>query len=273
MADRHPQLKTLDELLAIMRALRAPETGCPWDLKQSFATIAPYTIEEAYEVADAIRRGDRDALKEELGDLLLQVVYHAHMAEEDGQFAFPDVVDGIARKMIRRHPHLFSDPSLHDDPCLRDAFEPERHWEQIKDREKARAASISVLENVPLALPALARAQKLQAKAARVGFDWPDLASTFAKVEEEVDELREALGSHDAAAEEIGDLFFALVNVARKLGADAEALLRDANAKFERRFATIEAGLTKHGRTPSQASLAEMDALWEEAKRRERQAS
>lgn len=267
MADENPQLKSLDELLSIMQALRTPETGCPWDLKQSFETIAPYAIEEAYEVADAIQRGDRDGLKEELGDLLLQVVYHARMAEEEGLFAFPDVVDGIARKMIRRHPHVFSDPDL------RESFEPEEHWAQIKAREKGWAAPPSVLDDVPLALPALARAQKLQAKAARVGFDWPDLASTFAKVEEEVDELGCVLGSTDAATEEIGDLFFALVNVARKLGADSEALVRGANAKFERRFAFIEAGLMQRGRTPSEASLEEMDALWNEAKRREREAS
>lgn len=263
MADEPPQLKSLDELLSIMQALRTPETGCPWNLKQSFATIAPYMIEEAYEVADSIQRGDRDGLKDELGDLLLQVVYLARMAEEEGRFAFPDVVDGIARKMMRRHPHVFSDPSL------RDSFEPEQHWAQVKAREKGQATSRSVLDDVPLALPALARAQKLQAKAARVGFDWPDLASTFAKVEEEVDELKCVLGSTDAAPEEVGDLFFALVNVARKLCADAEALLCAANAKFERRFASIEAGLLQQGRAPSEASLEEMDALWDEAKGRE----
>ena len=266
-----------------MARLRDPDTGCPWDREQSFATIAPYTIEEAYEVADAIARNDLDALKDELGDLLLQVVYHARMAEEDGRFGFSDVVDAITAKMIRRHPHVFEDASL------RDAFLTSGTWERIKAEEKATrgfatrgsAASGagdeagSLLDDVPVALPALTRAVKLQKRAARVGFDWPSLAPVLAKIEEEIAELKSAIADEkrEAAApaskkvtEEFGDLLFVMANVARHLGVDPEGALRDANAKFVRRFRSIEAALRAEGRTPEDATLEEMDQLWDEAK-------
>jgi len=263
----------IDDLLRVMARLRDPESGCPWDREQSFATIAPYTIEEAYEVADAIARGDLDGLKDELGDLLLQVVYHARMAEEEARFAFADVVDAITAKMIRRHPHVFEDESL------RDAFETSGTWDRIKAEEKAARQSQSgegsLLDDVPLALPALARAVKLQSRAARVGFDWPSLAPVFGKVEEEITVLKAAIAdekhkTHAPAArkvtEEFGDLLFVMANVARHLKIDPEAALRDANAKFVRRFASIEAALRAEGRTPQDATLEEMDALWDEAK-------
>jgi MazG family protein len=275
-------------LLRVMARLRDPETGCPWDREQTFASISPYTIEEAYEVADAIARSDLDALKDELGDLLLQVVYHARMAEEDGRFGFNDVVDAITAKMIRRHPHVFEDASL------RDAFLASGTWERIKAEEKATRGSAtrgdaargatdeagSLLDDVPLALPALTRAVKLQKKAARVGFDWPSLAPVLAKIEEEIGELRAAIAEEREArgapsqkiTEEFGDLLFVMANVARHLGVDPEASLRDANAKFVRRFASIEAALRAEGRTPEDATLEEMDQLWDEAKAAETKA-
>jgi nucleoside triphosphate diphosphatase len=271
-----------------MARLRDPESGCPWDLEQSFATIAPYTIEEAYEVADAIARNDLDGLKDELGDLLLQVVYHARMAEEDGRFGFSDVVDAITAKMIRRHPHVFEDASL------RDAFLTSGTWERIKAEEKAtrgyatlgsaaRGSAAggagdeagSLLDDVPVALPALTRAVKLQKKAARVGFDWPSLAPVLAKIEEEIAELKSAIADEKREAgvpaskkvnEEFGDLLFVMANVARHLGVDPEGALRDANAKFVRRFRSIEAALRAEGRTAEDATLEEMDQLWDEAK-------
>ena len=276
MAESTPRSYTIGDLLRVMARLRDPESGCPWDREQSFATIAPYTIEEAYEVADAIARNDLDALKDELGDLLLQVVYHARMAEEDGRFAFGDVVDAIAAKMIRRHPHVFEDTSL------RDAFLVSGTWERIKAEEKAersgRDEAGSVLDDVPVTLPALTRAIKLQSRAARVGFDWPTLAPVFAKIEEEIAELKSAIadekrGHREAGAaaskrvtEEFGDLLFVMSNVARHLGIDPEASLRDANAKFVRRFRSIEAALRAGGRRPEDATLEEMDQLWDEAK-------
>jgi MazG family protein len=276
-----------------MARLRDPESGCPWDREQSFATIAPYTIEEAYEVAEAIARNDLDALKDELGDLLLQVVYHARMAEEDGRFGFSDVVDAITAKMIRRHPHVFEDASL------RDAFLTSGTWERIKAEEKATRGDAtrgsaasgsaargfaaggagdetgSLLDDVPVALPALTRAVKLQSRAARVGFDWPSLAPVLAKIEEEIAELKSAIADEKRAAgvpaskkvnEEFGDLLFVMANVARHLGVDPEGALRDANAKFVRRFRSIEAALRAEGRTPEDATLEEMDQLWDEAK-------
>jgi MazG family protein len=267
-----------------MARLRDPESGCPWDREQSFATIAPYTIEEAYEVADAIARNDLDALKDELGDLLLQVVYHARMAEEDGRFAFGDVVDAITAKMVRRHPHVFEDASL------RDAFLTSGTWERIKAEEKAIRGGAaggdgdeagSLLDNVPVALPALTRAVKLQKRTARVGFDWPSLAPVLAKIEEEIAELKSAIADEKREAgvpaskkvsEEFGDLLFVMANVARHLGVDPEASLRDANAKFVRRFRGIEAALRAEGRTPEDATLEEMDQLWDEAKAAERKA-
>jgi ATP diphosphatase len=267
--DRNP--RDIKTLLAIMRALRNPDGGCPWDLGQTFDTIAPYTIEEAYEVADAIARHDLDELRDELGDLLLQVVYHSRMAEEAGSFDFADVVEAITRKMIRRHPHVFGSEVERSMPPAKG------FWEAEKAKERAGAASAprGVLDGVPVALPALTRAVKLQAKAARVGFDWPSSDEVLAKIAEECQELRDAArdGSHDArrhAIEEYGDLLFAMANLARHLEIDPEAALRSANAKFERRFRHIEAELEARGRTPAESDLAEMDALWDEAKAIER---
>jgi MazG family protein len=273
MPDAKAQHKTLADLIAVMAALRTPGTGCPWDLEQTFATIAPYTIEEAYEVADAIERGDLAGLEEELGDLLLQVVYHARMAEEAGAFDFAGVTDAITRKMIRRHPHVFG-----SEEERRRGVSP-GFWERIKAGEKrAKAAAgpppaASLLDGVPVGLPALTRAVKLQDKAAKVGFDWPDLGPVMAKAREELDELEREIAAGDKAriAEELGDLLFVLANVARWVEADPEAAARSANAKFQRRFARIEALLAARGRTPAQSDLAEMDALWEEAKREERE--
>jgi len=263
----------IEDLLAVMARLRDPKTGCPWDAKQSFATIAPYTIEEAYEVADAIARDDLDGLKDELGDLLLQVVYHAQMAAEDDRFAFADVVDAITAKMIRRHPHIFEDASL------RESFESSGVWERIKAEEKSErggTAGASILDDVPLALPGLTRAVKLQSRAARVGFDWPSLEPVLAKAEEEIGELKVAIASEGAGAapgkvaEEFGDLLFVMANLARHLSIDPEDALRGANAKFVRRFASIEDALRKDGRKPEVSSLEEMDALWDQAKEVER---
>ncbi len=304
--------KTIADLIAVMAALRTPVTGCPWDLEQSFTTIAPYTIEEAYEVADAIARRDLGDLKEELGDLLLQVVYHARLAEEEGAFGFEDVVDAIVTKMVRRHPHVFGDEAA------RSAGAAKGWWERIKAEEKAEKAAGRVpsprvgegqgggdgrtsaagvpptpnpspqgggglLDDVPVALPGLTRAVKLQNEAARVGFDWPSLAPVLAKMKEELAELEEIVG--DASVldgvrpggsdtdvrieEEFGDLLFVIANVARHLKLDPEAALRVANQKFIRRFRYIEERLAQMGKTPEQSSLEEMDALWDEAKVRE----
>ena len=271
MPDETARRYTVDDLLSVMARLRDKETGCPWDVEQSFATIAPYTIEEAYEVADAIARDDLDALKEELGDLLLQVVYHAQIPSELERFDFADVVDVIARKMIRRHPHVFADAS-------RDEFLTGDMWQRIKAEEKVErgtAAEGAMLDDVPLALPALTRAVKLQKRAAEVGFDWPSLAPVLDKAEEEIAELKtaiaeergEARDSHaKRVAEEFGDLLFVMANIARHLKVDPEAALRDANAKFVRRFKSIEAALAEEGRKPEDATLEEMDRLWDEAK-------
>ncbi len=260
----------IDRLLALMVRLRDPETGCPWDVEQTFASIAPYTIEEAYEVADAIQRADMASLKDELGDLLLQTVFHARMAEEAGLFAFEDVARAISDKLVRRHPHVFAGAS-------REPSDLHRSWEAAKAEErKARAASAgqtpSALDGVPLALPALTRAEKLQGRAARVGFDWPEAAQVLDKIEEEVGELRAELGQSDPArvADELGDLLFAVVNLARKLKTDPEAALRAGNAKFERRFRSVERGLTAQGLEPGEAGLERMEELWSEAKRAER---
>jgi MazG family protein len=264
---------TLADLLAVMARLRDKNSGCPWDVEQSFSSIAPYTIEEAYEVADAIAREDLDALKDELGDLLLQVVYHAQMASEIGRFGFADVSDGITRKMIRRHPHVFADAN-------RDAFLNSGTWERIKAEEKAErggAAASSRLDDVPLAFPSLTRAVKLQKRAAEVGFDWPNLAPVLAKAEEEIAELKAAIAERESepdragrVAEEFGDLLFVMANIARHLGVDPEASLRGANAKFARRFRSIEEALAKDGRKPEESTLEEMDQLWDEAKAAER---
>jgi len=290
--------KTLLDLLAVMAALRTPASGCPWDLEQTFQTIAPYTIEEAYEVAEAIAGGDRAELLEELGDLLLQVVYHARMAEEEGAFTFADVVDRITRKMLRRHPHVFGSAAERA-AGARDGF-----WERIKDAEKRERAAggrpistaegevagggrqavgreePSLLAGVPIALPALTRAVKLQKEAARVGFDWPTVVPVLNELKEELGELEEAIGAcggrttaRDAAvAEELGDLLFVIANLARHLKIDPEASLRGANAKFVRRFRRIEELLAAAGLSPSESTLAEMERAWEEAKAEERRA-
>jgi ATP diphosphatase len=284
--------EALQRLLAIMAALRTPQTGCPWDLEQTFETIAPYTIEEAYEVADAISRGDLADLKEELGDLLLQVVYHARIAEEKGAFAFADVAEAVNAKMIRRHPHVFGSEEE------RAAGAQPGFWSRIKAEEKAdRAAERArlspeasgqttglgslTLADVPLGLPALTRAVKLQDKAAKVGFDWPDLGPVFQKMKEEIGELEEvafasapSAGSPEsltqaqraATEEELGDMLFVMANIARHLKLDPETALRAANDKFTRRFAYIERRLAERGKTAPQSTLEEMDALWDEVR-------
>lgn len=264
-------------LLAIMARLRDPDGGCPWDLEQDFRTIAPYTIEEAYEVADAIARGDLADLKEELGDLLLQVVFHAQMAEEAGEFAFGDVVEAITAKLIRRHPHVFGDARDLPPEAVK------RLWDAIKAEEKAERRqrraeqglpeeAAGLLHGIPNNLPALMRAEKLQSKAATVGFDWPEAREVLAKLREELAEIEEALADNDTTAvqAEIGDLIFAAVNLARHVNGDAEAALRATNAKFERRFASIERTLGEAGRSLDAASLDEMEALWQRAKEDER---
>jgi nucleoside triphosphate diphosphatase len=296
---------TLPDLVAVMAALRTPGTGCPWDLEQTFQTIAPYTIEEAYEVADAIQRGDLADLKDELGDLLLQVVYHARLAEEQSAFALPDVIEAVTAKMIRRHPHVFGDADA------RAAGAPEGFWEKIKAEEKvAKAAerarlaaashagstpplpaqsepkAASVLDDVPVVLPALTRAIKLQEKAARVGFDWPSVGPVLDKVREEISELEAEMGPQDTPpdapldamdaaqkarlTEEFGDLMFVMANLARHLQIDPEATLRAANEKFRRRFQGVEQLLAAQGKSPGQSNLAEMDALWDAVKRSEK---
>ena len=268
--------KDIARLIEIMAALRTPGTGCPWDLEQDYTTIAPYTIEEAYEVSDAISRGDLADLRDELGDLLLQVVFHARMAEEEGAFAFGDVVEAITRKMIRRHPHVFGDAEA------RAAGSAKGQWDRIKAEEKAerRAERLSrgldpedhgkgFLDGVPVALPALTRALKLQQKAAQVGFDWQEAAPILDKIEEEIGELREAIaaGRRDDMEDEFGDLLFAMVNIGRHLGLDAEKALGGTNAKFRSRFHYVEQELARAGRSLDAASLEEMEALWQQAKR------
>jgi len=261
----------IQELLAIMRRLRDPDGGCPWDLEQNFATIAPYTIEEAYEVASAIEANDYAGLKDELGDLLLQVVFHAQMASEEKLFAFPDVVRAICEKMIRRHPHVFASGGTKTDSKSSGAVTVA--WDEIKRRERAAkpASPLGLLDDVPRALPALVRAIKLQNRAAEVGFDWPNAVHVTDKIAEETRELAEAHASGQSAkvAEEFGDLLFAMANLARHFKLDPEDALRAANAKFVRRFKAIEAGLEAQGRRPEDASLEEMEALWQEAKKAE----
>jgi len=257
----------IDRLNAIMARLRAPVGGCPWDVEQTFETIAPYTLEEAYEVADAIERGDMDDLKSELGDLLFQVVFHARMAEEQGLFVFDDVATAISDKLERRHPHVFGDEAAKADGLAQKA-----RWEDIKAAERKAKAQHGVLDDVPVGLPALARAAKLTKRAARVGFDWPSTDEVFDKLHEEVAELRAeiAAGDLDKAKGEVGDLLFVVANLARKLGVEPEDALRGSNAKFVRRFGFIEAELSKTGKTPEQSDLAEMDGLWDAAKAAER---
>jgi MazG family protein len=247
-----------------MAALRTPVTGCPWDLEQNFATVAPYTIEEAYEVADAIERNDKSNLCEELGDLLLQVVYHAQLAAEERSFTFDDVVEAICRKMIRRHPHVFGDEKA------RSAELAKGFWEEMKAREKKNDDASGILDSVPAVLPGMTRAVKLQAKAAKVGFDWPSIAFVYDKMDEEMAELRNE-AAPEKQAEEYGDLLFAMANLGRHLGIDPESALRAANGKFQRRFRHIEEALARRGSSPERSDLAEMDALWDEAKALERQ--
>src|SRR5215475_7612017 len=266
--EHDPELSDIQELLTIMRRLRDPKGGCPWDLEQDFGTIAPYTIEEAYEVASAIEDKDYAALKDELGDLMLQVVFHSQMADEKGLFSFPDVVRAICTKMIRRHPHVFARGGADTPDAVRAA------WEDIKRQERAAkgATPESLLDDVPSALPALMRAVKLQNRAAEVGFDWPSAINVTDKIAEETRELAEAAAAGEQAhvAEEFGDLLFAMANLGRHLKLDPEDALRAANAKFVRRFKAIEAGLRAQGRTPEEASLEEMEALWQEAKKAEK---
>lgn len=261
----------IDDLLAIMARLRDPEGGCPWDIEQDFASIAPYTIEEAYEVAEAIAHDDMASLADELGDLLLQVVYHAQMAREAGMFDFSDVVDGIARKMIRRHPHVFGDAEI------RDAAAQTVAWEALKASERAAKAKAdtppSALDGVALGLPALTRAVKLQKRAARVGFDWGAVAPVIDKMREEIAELEAEITTAAPKArveEEFGDLLFVMANLARHLDIEPETALRMANAKFERRFKAIEENLRKKGERPEQKSLVELDAEWTAVKASER---
>ena len=270
---------SIERLLNIMARLRDPQRGCPWDLEQDFRSVAPYTIEEAYEVADAIERNDLDALREELGDLLFQVVFHARMAQERGAFGFEEVVEGICEKMQRRHPHVFGNERIDT------VAQQNLAWEQIKRRERAARdqhpaggsadrpggnEAASVLSDVPLTLPALTRAAKLGRRAAQAGFQWPDVAGALDKLDEEIAEMRAELArgaDRGEIAAEVGDVLFCLVNVCRYLQIDPETSLRGTNAKFERRFRHVERRLRERGRDPQDASLAEMDALWEEGKR------
>ena len=268
----------LDDLLHLMARLRDPQYGCPWDLKQSYASIVPYTIEEAYEVADAIERSDFEHLPGELGDLLFQVVYYSQLAREEGRFEFAQVVDGITRKLIRRHPHVFVDGDLYGKPDaarLEEAGVKQR-WEELKAEERAEKAAVpeqlSLLDDVPNALPALSRAVKLQKRAAQVGFDWPEALPVVDKVREELDEVLEAMSENDpqAIAEEIGDLLFVVTNLSRHLKVDPETALRSANGKFERRFRFIEQTLRTAGQPIENCSLEQLDALWGEAKKQEK---
>jgi len=267
----------LDDLLYLMARLRDPQHGCPWDLKQNYASIVPYTLEEAYEVADTIERGDFQQLPGELGDLLFQVVYYSQLAREEGRFNFADVVDGITRKLIRRHPHVFVDGDLYGepDPARLEEAAIKQRWEELKAEERAARAAepeqLSLLDDVPSALPALSRAVKLQKRAAQVGFDWPETLPVFDKVREELDEVLEAMSEddHQAMTDEVGDLLFAVTNLARHLKVDPEAALRAANGKFERRFRYIELMLREQGRSLEACTLEELDSLWNRAKQEE----
>ena len=268
MSDDPSHSNPTDRLRAVMAKLRDPDGGCPWDVEQTFATIAPYTIEEAYEVADAIQRGDMAGLRDELGDLLLQVFFHARMAEEAGHFDYDDVVRAIADKMVRRHPHVFGDADIAT------AEAQTVHWEDLKARERAEkgetaAEDASALDGVAIPLPALTRAEKLQKRAARIGFDWPEAAPVIAKIEEELAELRAEMNGGTSRArleEEMGDLLFAVANLARHLKIDPETALRRGNHKFENRFRRMEKRLRGQGRDPADANLDEMEAAWQAEK-------
>lgn len=256
----------IDRLLQVMARLRDPQGGCPWDIEQTFATIVPHTIEEAYEVAEAIELGDMTQLKDELGDLLFQVVFYAQMAREAGRFDFNGIAEAIADKMMRRHPHVFGSTEIDSAEAQTAA------WEALKEGERQAKGQASVLDGVSTALPALTRALKLQKRAARVGFDWPAAAPVLAKVAEEVTELEQEMaagGDPDRLRDELGDLLFSCVNLARKLDIDPESALRHGNRKFESRFRAVEQALAEQGRSPAEATLDEMDALWDAAKRHE----
>ncbi len=258
----------ITQLKEIMSRLRDPENGCPWDVEQNFASIAPCTIEEAYEVLDAIEKNDMDGLREELGDLLLQVVFHSQMASEQKIFDFEDVAAAIINKLIVRHPHVFGDAEI------KTASQQEIAWEEQKEQERKNKAASNIphsnLDGVAKALPALLRAAKLQKRAAKVGFDWPDLTGVLAKIEEELYEVKQAVVDNDGIKEEVGDLLFAVVNLSRKLGIDPEEALRGCNAKFERRFRYVETSIAIAGSDIKKASLEEMDRLWDEAKKLEK---
>lgn len=251
--------RPIDDLLLLMKRLRDPDGGCPWDIEQDFKSIAPYTIEEAYEVFDAIEQGDMAALEDELGDLLLQVVYHAQMASEAEYFNFDDVAAHVTAKMIHRHPHVFGDARAADAADVEG-----RIWENQKAQEKRKKDQDSILGDVPLALPAVLRAQKLQKRAARVGFEWPEAVQVLDKLEEEIQELRQAIAHKDEANihEEIGDMLFCVINYGRMIGVDCETALRDVNTKFERRFCGIERELKARGKTFAQTTLDEMELIW-----------
>lgn len=255
----------IQELLDVMARLRHPESGCAWDLKQTFASIAPYTIEEAYEVADAIARKNLPELQDELGDLLLQVVFHAQMASEQGAFDFDDVANGIVEKLVRRHPHIFGDTQLDTPEAVKAA------WENVKAQERAEKGineDSSALAGIALALPALMRADKVQSRAARVGFDWPEVEPVWSKLDEEIAEVHEAIATEDrrAVEDEVGDLLFTVVNLARHLNVDPEVALAGANAKFEKRFRQVEELADAKGAQLSKMTIAELDALWSVAK-------
>jgi ATP diphosphatase len=270
MGDDFRMSASIDRLLDIMARLRDRDNGCPWDLEQSFATIAPHTLEEAFEVVEAIEAGDLAALKDELGDLLFQIVFYAQMAREQGAFDFAAIAAAIADKMVRRHPHVFGDADIAD------AAAQTRAWEEHKAQERRARAEEGVLDGVSVALPALTRAVKLQKRAARVGFDWPEAEQVLDKLAEEVAELRAEMGDQPDRArlqDEMGDILFVVANLARKLEIDPESALRQGNRKFERRFRHIETALKSQGRSPAESSLDEMERLWLEAKRLEKEAA
>ncbi len=260
-------MAAIDRLLKIMAGLRDPDTGCPWDRKQTFQSLIPYTLEEAYEVADAIERDDHEDLCDELGDLLLQVVFYSRIAEERGLFAFDQVVERVCDKLVRRHPHVFDGVTFASEAERKQAWETIKQEEQRRKGKRSRAAGI--LDDVPVTLPALIQAEKIQSRAARHGFDWPEVGPVFAKVEEELEEVREAWQSGDQAhiQEEVGDLLFVAVNLARHVGVHPETALRESNRKFARRFHYMERRLEDEGKTVTETPLADLDALWDEAKR------
>jgi MazG family protein len=256
----------IKQLLDIMASLRDPQTGCPWDIKQTFASIVPHTLEEAYEVADSIERGQMDELKDELGDLMFQVVFYAQMAKEQNLFAFDDVVKAINDKLIRRHPHVFADAEYTDEATLNEAWEKSK---AVERDHRANTRQVSILDGVATALPALKRSQKLQQRAARAGFDWPDVAPVWDKIQEEMEEVKQAMQDKDQQhiKEEVGDLLFACVNLARHLDVDAEEALRQGNKKFCGRFNYIEAELAQQGKQMQQCELEELEEIWQRAKR------